>query len=158
MLDAGESSPRVAKLTAEMKVFVQNEITMYSGVTPYLVFTRLCSQLRGPPPLETQVQGYMKRWRAKHRDDSTLPVVEICARSKFELSHQPAQDRYGLLVFCDSIYENVNLVPNIGNASDESPFRMGLTCYSLLEAYATVLEDPRCITNLHVDSTHNLEG
>ncbi|ETP03393.1 hypothetical protein F441_19638 [Phytophthora nicotianae CJ01A1] len=156
MLDAGKSSPRVAKLTAEMKVFVQNEITMYSGVTPYLVFTRLCSQLRGPPPLETQVQGYMKRWRAKHRDDLMLPVVEICARSKFELSHQPAQDRYGLLVFCDSIYENVNFVPNIGNASDESPFRMGLTCYSLLEAYATVQEDPRCITNLHVDSTHNL--
>ncbi|ETM33859.1 hypothetical protein L914_18947 [Phytophthora nicotianae] len=123
MLDAGESSPRVAKLAAEMKVFVQNEITMYSGVTPHVVFTRLCPQLRGPPPLETQVQRYMKRWRAKHRDDCMLPVVEICARSMFELSHQPAQDRHGLLVYCDSIYENGNLVPNIGNASDESPFR-----------------------------------
>lgn len=128
MLDESESSPRVPKLTAAMKIFIQNEINMHSGVTPHVVFTRLCSVLDGSPPLETQVQGYMKRWRAKRRDDSMQPVIEICARSMFELKRDPAQDRDGLLVFCDSFWENGTLVPNLGDASDELPFRMGLTC------------------------------
>ncbi|ETN20387.1 hypothetical protein PPTG_21284 [Phytophthora nicotianae INRA-310] len=30
----------------------------------------------------------------------------------FEMSHQPAQDRHGLLVFCDSVYENVQENPH----------------------------------------------
>ncbi|OWY97251.1 hypothetical protein PHMEG_00032271 [Phytophthora megakarya] len=139
-----------------MKEFVQAEIGMNSSVTPHVIFTRLCATMQGTPPLESQVQGYMKRWRAKNRDDSMQPVIDVCSRSMFELQQNPAQLIDELLVFCDSTYENGNLVPDIGDASDELPFRMGLTCYSLLHAYTTVQNDPRCVTVIHLDSTHNM--
>ncbi|OWZ06013.1 hypothetical protein PHMEG_00021789, partial [Phytophthora megakarya] len=127
MLDELVASPRVKKLTARMKEFVQAEIGMNSSVTPHVVFTRLCATMQGTPPLESQVQGYMKRWRAKNRDDSMQPVIDVCSRSMFELQQNPAQLIDELLVFCDSTYENGNLVPDIGDAFDELPYRMGLT-------------------------------
>ncbi|OWZ15301.1 hypothetical protein PHMEG_00011085 [Phytophthora megakarya] len=156
MLDGSEGSPRAAKMTAEMKAFVEHEISMNSSVTPHVVFTRLCTVLQGQPPLESQVQGYIKRWRAKNRDDSMQPVIDICKQSMFELNRASSNSGDELLVFCDSDFENGSFVPALGNGSDGSPFRLGLTCFSLLEAYITVQEDPRCVTILHVDSTHNM--
>ncbi|POM69851.1 Hypothetical protein PHPALM_13827 [Phytophthora palmivora] len=117
---------------------------------------RIVWKVAGPPPLESQVQGYMKRWRAKNRDDSMELVIGICAQPMFELVPNVDQSGGNLLVFCDSTWHNNKLIPNIGNTSDSSPFRMELTSYTLLEQYVTIQQDPRCVTILHVDSTHSM--
>lgn len=61
------------------------------------------------------------------------PVIGICAESMFELVRNVAQTGDDLFVFCDSQVDDGSLVPDIGNASDDSPLRLGLTSYSLLE-------------------------
>ncbi|KAF1782410.1 hypothetical protein GQ600_7799 [Phytophthora cactorum] len=95
----------------------------------------------------------MKRWRQKHRDDSMQPVIDICAKSMFELIPNMGEFGDKLIVFCDSRRDEGRLIPDIGDASDESPFRMGLTCTSLLEAYINIQQDPRCPIDMvkHLD-------
>jgi hypothetical protein len=161
MRDDNAASPREPMMTTAMKAFVGNSLSSNSSSTSHVLFTGICTKVQegvfsGVPPLEKQVQGYVKRWRAKNRDDSMQPVIDICSSSMFELVQDIAQTGDDLIVLCDSHHENGSLVPDIGDASDESPFRMGLTSYSLLEAYINVQQDPRCSTILHLDSTHNM--
>ncbi|OWZ17642.1 hypothetical protein PHMEG_0008383, partial [Phytophthora megakarya] len=114
------TSPQPAKgLPSEMKTVVHDTLQQNIVIAPHVVFDRICSKIAGPPPLESQVKGYMRRWRDRNRDDSMDP-------------------------------------PSIGDASDSSPFRIGLTSYWLLEQYIAVQRDPRYTTILHVDSTHNM--
>ncbi|OWZ07194.1 hypothetical protein PHMEG_00020443, partial [Phytophthora megakarya] len=124
------TSPRTAKgLTSEMKTIVHDALQQNTGIAPHVVFGRICSKIAGPPPLESQVQGYMRRWRDKNRDDSMAPVIEICSESMFERVQTIEQSGGALLVFCDPKWENNQYEPKIGDASDCSPFRIGQTSY-----------------------------
>lgn len=143
-LGPGTDSPRATRgLTDEAKELVREILLQNPGVAPHVVFTHLSTVLPGRVPLETQVQGYLKRWRAKNKDDSMEPVIDICARSMFELVEYVDQTGEKLLVFCDSRLEEGRRVPDLGDATDESPFRFGLTCFALLANYINVQQDPR---------------
>ncbi|EGZ24268.1 hypothetical protein PHYSODRAFT_455650, partial [Phytophthora sojae] len=44
----------------------------------------------------------------------------------------------------------------LGTGTPTSPFRIGLTCFTLLDQYVNIQRDPRCTTLFHVDSTHSI--
>ncbi|OWZ16470.1 hypothetical protein PHMEG_0009740 [Phytophthora megakarya] len=127
-------------MTSAMKMYVQERLNSNRSITAHILFTEFAvkvktKEMQGPAPKKDQVRGFFKRWREKDRDDSMQPVEEMGAQF---------------------IRENGQIVPDLGDASDEYPFRMALTSFSLLEAYTEVQQDPRCTTILHVDSTFNM--
>ncbi|POM69865.1 Hypothetical protein PHPALM_13807 [Phytophthora palmivora] len=89
-----------------------------------------------PPPKVSQVQTYIKLLRNKR--DAMKPVLERCA------SHI-------LVILRDVKHENDMLVPNLGTGSCHSPFRIGLTCFTLLDDDDSIQPDP---TLFHINSTH----
>ncbi|KAF1778113.1 hypothetical protein GQ600_21914 [Phytophthora cactorum] len=105
-----------------MKVLVHEEINRNYAVATHVVLSRICTALPDKP-FESQVQGYMKLW-VKNIEMTQCSWLSIFAPSRCESGDK-------LLVFCDSRRDEGRLIPDIGDASDESPFRMGLTCTSL---------------------------
>ncbi|OWZ14000.1 hypothetical protein PHMEG_00012593 [Phytophthora megakarya] len=61
-----------------------------------------------------------------------------------------------LIVFCDSKLVDSRLIRDIGNGDESSPFLIGLTSFSLLNSYASLQENDRISTVIHVDSTPNI--
>ncbi|GMF19142.1 unnamed protein product [Phytophthora fragariaefolia] len=126
------TSPREQKMTAEMNEFVSNTLSSNSPITSQVLFTVILTKLNecafcGGPPLEKQVQGFVKWWRRKHRDDYMQPVIDNCSSSIFALVQDVTRPGDDSIVFCDSKDKNGYLVPDIGEASYDAPFRMGLT-------------------------------
>ncbi|KAF1772437.1 MULE transposase domain [Phytophthora cactorum] len=84
------------------------------------------------------------------------PIIDLCARTKYDAADNVAQSGDNLLIMCDSKCHNNAVVPNLGTGSASSPCRIGLTCITLLDKYITIQQDPRCTTLLHIDSTHSI--
>ncbi|POM78351.1 Hypothetical protein PHPALM_4125 [Phytophthora palmivora] len=109
-----------------------------------------------PPPKVSQVQAYVKRLRKNNKRDAMKPVLERCASNMYDISENIALAGDRLLILCDVKHENDMLVPNLGTGSSHSPFRIGLTCFTLLDDYVSIQRDPRCTTLFHIVSTHSI--
>ncbi|OWZ18347.1 hypothetical protein PHMEG_0007582 [Phytophthora megakarya] len=133
---------------------IKKENTQLNPMLPFnyahTLFTEIAvkvksKEMQGPSPKKDQVQGFIKRWRNKNRDDSMRPVGKMCAQFMFELTENITQTGDDLIVFCDSRRENRQLVPDLGDETDEYPFRMDLTSSSLIE-FNKILDVPQFST------------
>ncbi|KAG6944305.1 hypothetical protein JG687_00017943 [Phytophthora cactorum] len=73
------------------------------------------------------------------------PIIDLCARTKYDAADNVAQSGDNLLIMCDSKCHNNAVVPNLGTGSASSPCRIGLTCITLLDKYITIQQDPRIL-------------
>ncbi|POM77736.1 Hypothetical protein PHPALM_4831 [Phytophthora palmivora] len=141
------TSPRIIRGLADaMKAIVHNALERNYGVAPHI----FAKQYQNNPHWSLRFKGISKGGVAKTEMIQWIQLLKFVKR--------PCSNWYviQIVVLCDSRREGSRLVPDIGDASDASSFRMGLTCYSLLETYMNVQQDPRCVTILHVDSTHSM--
>ncbi|KAG3066760.1 hypothetical protein PI125_g23797 [Phytophthora idaei] len=151
MLESAIESPQEPHLSEEMKLYADTKLSEDSTIYPLVLFAFICEKINdgvfcGPPPTQEHVQSYTKRWRAKHRDDTVQLVVEFCAQAMYSSELTEDRTTSDRLIFCDIVEEDGLKVPFVGDGSDSQPMRVGITCYSLLEAYIAVQSDPRCTT------------
>ncbi|KAF1794520.1 MULE transposase domain [Phytophthora cactorum] len=149
MLESAIESPQEPHLSEEMILYADTKLSEDSTIFPLVLFAFICEKVNdgvfcGPPPTQEHVQSYTKRWRAKHRDDTVQPVVEFCAQAMYSSELTEDRTTSDHLIFCDIVEEDGLKVPFVGDGSDSQPMRVGITCYSLLEAYIAVqrISDP----------------
>ncbi|POM66822.1 Hypothetical protein PHPALM_17253 [Phytophthora palmivora] len=144
-----------------MRTFIEERLGEDALIKPLELFAWLVKKVdngvfRGPPPKVSQVQAYVKRLRKNNKRDAMKPVLERCARHMYDISDNIALAGDRLVILCDVKHETDMLVPNLGTGSSHSPFRIGLTCFTLLDDYVSIQRDPRCTTLFHMDSTHSI--
>ncbi|OWY98249.1 hypothetical protein PHMEG_00031023, partial [Phytophthora megakarya] len=81
----GSSSPRQWAMTPAMKMYVQERLSTNHSITAQIHFTVIAvnvnsKEMQGPASKKDQVRDFVKRWRDKNRDDSMLPMEEMCAK------------------------------------------------------------------------------
>lgn len=84
------------------------------------------------------------------------PVIDLCMARMYGVVANSAETTDELLIMCDTTREGATLTPKLGTGTPTSPFRIGLTCFTLLDQYVNIQRDPRCTTLFHVDSTHSI--
>ncbi|POM69236.1 Hypothetical protein PHPALM_14498 [Phytophthora palmivora] len=144
-----------------MRAFIEERLGEDALINPLDVFAWLIKKVdngvfRGPPPKVSQVQAYVKRLCKNNKRDAMKPVLERCASHMYDISEKILLAGDRLVIVCDVKHENDMLVPNLGTGSSHSPFRIGLTCFTLLDDYVSIQRDPRCTTLFHIDSSHSI--
>ncbi|KAF1777828.1 hypothetical protein GQ600_26945 [Phytophthora cactorum] len=66
------------------------------------------------------------------------PIIDLCARTMYDAAGNVTPSSDNVLIMCDTKYQDNALVPNLGTSSASSPFRIGLTCFTLLDKYITI--------------------
>ncbi|KAG6946422.1 hypothetical protein JG687_00016715 [Phytophthora cactorum] len=66
------------------------------------------------------------------------PIIDLCARTMYDAAGNVTSSSDNVLIMCDTKYQDNALVPNLGTSSASSPFRIGLTCFTLLDKYITI--------------------
>lgn len=161
MLDPNVLTPQRPELTEEMKTYIVSQLTNRPTTIAYRLFSVIVSkvergEMRGPAPHRNKVDNFVRGWKRSNPADEMARVIEMCNRSLYDEAGMDAENPTATVILCDSVVKDGRHVASVGNGSEANLFRVGITCYKLLQDYVNVQLSPDATAMLHVDTTFKI--
>lgn len=154
-------TPQRLGLTEEMKNYIVRQLTDVPTTISYRLYSAIASkvkhgEMRGPPPRRHHVDNFVRGWKRSNPADEIARVLEMCNQYLYDQVGMDAQDPTATVILCDSVVKDGGRIASVGNGSESTPFRVGITCYKLLHDYVNVQLSPDSTTILHVNTTFKI--
>ncbi|OWY95466.1 hypothetical protein PHMEG_00034521 [Phytophthora megakarya] len=158
--DLAAPSPVRRWITPAMKELLKAELDRHPDATPLqllglLAFEISNTDLRGPEPSRGQVEYFLRLWRNNHPGADTRQVSSAIDGSLYDEVGLHNSSPRSVVYFSDTVCHGNHWVSRVGVGSDADPYRIGLTCYQLLNDYVLVQQNNERTVIVHLDSTFN---
>ncbi|ETI35104.1 hypothetical protein F443_18507 [Phytophthora nicotianae P1569] len=160
MHDIQATSPPRTRLTRPMKTIIEAKLDLFPSASTQQLYAHISSviernDLKGPAPLETQVNSFLRHWRRNHPGHDTSQVSEIVDTSLYDVFGLSDATPTWVVFFRDAVFSQDRWVSRVGVGTADDPLRVGLTCYKLLHDYAQVQRAYSLTTLINLESTFN---
>ncbi|OWZ07166.1 hypothetical protein PHMEG_00020473, partial [Phytophthora megakarya] len=154
LIPGGASSPKKPRLTTQMNTCLDGKLSENAALKPEDLSHYWYQRYNVVKRKGQNQQSRKYKATLSVGDWSTNKI--LC--NPYDTLENIEETGDNLIVFCDSKLVDNRLIPDIGNGDESSPFRIGLTSFSLLNSYASLQDNDRISTIIHVDSTHNIRA